>query len=170
MDATPALVEIGKALDKAGLEAVLIGNAAAALQGAPVTTIDFDFLIRRTPRNVAKLKVVAGSLGAVMLRPFYPLSDLRRLARTADGLQVDFMTAIHGLRSYEGVRDRAASIRVGDVDIRVANLADIIRSKRAAGRAQDRAVLALLELAHAEAKKSPGASRASQARKRAKRR
>lgn len=116
MDATPALVEIGKALDKAGLEAVLIGNA------------------------------------------------------TADGLQVDFMTAIHGLRSYEGVRDRAASIRVGDADIRVASLADIIKSKRAAGRAQDRAVLALLERAHAEAKKSPGASRASQARKRAKRR
>jgi hypothetical protein len=39
----------------AGLEAVLIGNAAAAFRGAPVTTVDFDFLFRGTARNLAKL-------------------------------------------------------------------------------------------------------------------
>ncbi len=33
-------------MEEAHLGAVLIGNAAAALQGAPVTTIDFDFLFR----------------------------------------------------------------------------------------------------------------------------
>ena len=43
MDAKPALVEVGRALIAANLEAVLIGNAAAALQGVPVTTVDFDF-------------------------------------------------------------------------------------------------------------------------------
>jgi hypothetical protein len=37
MDAKPWLVEVGCRLREAGLEAVLIGNAAAALQGAPVT-------------------------------------------------------------------------------------------------------------------------------------
>jgi len=73
-------------------------------------------------------------LRATVLRPFYPASDLLRLARQADGLQIDFMSAIHGLRSFEGVRDRAVSIDIGGVPIRVAALADIIRSKRAAGR------------------------------------
>ena len=34
MDAAPLLGEIGRHLDAVGLEAVLIGNAAAALQGA----------------------------------------------------------------------------------------------------------------------------------------
>jgi hypothetical protein len=35
---------------------VLIGNAGAALHGAPVTTVDFDFLFRRTARNLQKLR------------------------------------------------------------------------------------------------------------------
>ena len=43
MDAAPALEEIAQALTEAKLEAILIGNAGAALQGAPVTTVDFDF-------------------------------------------------------------------------------------------------------------------------------
>jgi hypothetical protein len=47
MDAGPLLAEIGRRLDEVGLDAVLIGNAAAALQGAPVITVDFDFLFRK---------------------------------------------------------------------------------------------------------------------------
>ena len=43
MDAAPALVEIADALASAKLEAILIGNAGAALQGAPGTTVDVDF-------------------------------------------------------------------------------------------------------------------------------
>jgi hypothetical protein len=49
MDARPILVMIARALQEQGLEAILIGNAAAALQGAPVTTVDFDFLYPRRP-------------------------------------------------------------------------------------------------------------------------
>ena len=69
MDAAPLLAEVGRRLREARLEAVLIGNAAAALQGAPVTTVDFDFLFRKTSRNLAKLKAVARGLGAVIMRP-----------------------------------------------------------------------------------------------------
>src|SRR5207253_2830443 len=60
------LVEIGRALEHVGLEAVLIGNAAAALQGAPVTTVDFDFLFQKTPRNLRKMKALARVLGATV--------------------------------------------------------------------------------------------------------
>lgn len=49
MNAERILVRVADALAKCRLEAVLIGNAAAALQGAPVTTLDFDFMFRRTP-------------------------------------------------------------------------------------------------------------------------
>ena len=41
VDAAPLLGEVARRLNQVSLEAVLIGNAAAALQGAPVTTVDF---------------------------------------------------------------------------------------------------------------------------------
>ncbi len=62
MDARPVLSLLARTLEENGLEAILIGNAAAALQGAPVTTLDIDFLFRKTPKNVAKLKSVAKAL------------------------------------------------------------------------------------------------------------
>ena len=69
MDAHPLLVRVAELLDRHGLEAILVGNAAAALQGAPITTVDIDFLFRRTPANIRKLKSIAGELDATLLRP-----------------------------------------------------------------------------------------------------
>ena len=164
MDAAPLLVEVGRRLHEASLEAVLIGNAAAALHGAPVTTVDFDFLFRKTARNLA-LKAVARGLGATILRPYYPASDLFRVVRDDDGLQVDFMGTIHGVRSFEGVRDRATSVDLGGTTILVASLADVIKSKRAARRPRDLAVLPILEATREEAANAPRKAGRRRARK-----
>jgi hypothetical protein len=165
VDAGPILGLIGRHLREINLDAVLIGNAAAALQGAPVTTVDFDFLFRRSPRNLTKLKALARRLRATILRPYYPASDLFRLVRDEDGLQLDFMVTIHGIRSYEGLRDRATWIDVEGVPIRVASLTDIIKSKRAAGRSRDLAVLEILETAREEATHTPRSTRRRRPRK-----
>ena len=145
MTAAPLLNSIVAALADARLEAVLIGNAAAAILGAPVTTLDFDFMFRETTVNLAKLKKVAGRLEAVILRPYYPVSKLYRVVNDDLGLQADFMPVIHGVRSFNSLRSRAESFDFGGRRLWVANLADIIASKRAAGRSRDRAVLEILE-------------------------
>jgi hypothetical protein len=145
MDAAPLLARIATLLQQHGLEAVLIGNAAAALQGAPVTTVDLDFFFRRTPANLRKLKAIASELEGVLMKPFYPQSGMIRLTRDRDGLQIDFMSVIDGVRSFEGLRRRARSVPLGDANLLVADLADIVRSKKAAGRPQDRAALPVLE-------------------------
>ena len=75
------------------------------MQGAPVTTLDFDFMFRDTRTNLRKLRAVARSLDAVILRPYYPVSKLYRLVDDATGLQADFMPVIHGVRSFEGLRN-----------------------------------------------------------------
>jgi len=145
MDASPLLEQVAKALRDRRLEAILIGNAAAALHGAPVTTIDIDFLFRKTPANIKKLKQLADDLHAVILQPYYPSSGLYRLTRDEDGLQLDFMTVIDGVSSFEGLRRRAARISFGGADLLVAAMADIIKSKKAAGRPRDLAALEILE-------------------------
>jgi predicted nucleotidyltransferase len=141
MDARPLLAEVARQLNDTHLEAVLIGNAAAALQGAPVTTIDFDFMFRRTSRNLAKLKTVASGLGATILRPYYPAADLYRVVRDDDGLQVHFMVTIHGIRSFEALKGRSTQMAIDGEAVLVAALDDIIKSKRAAKRPRDLAVL-----------------------------
>lgn len=145
MNATPLLTSILQAFHDHRLEAVLIGNAAAAIHGAPVTTLDFDFMFRDTPTNMRKLKAVAADLRAVILRPFYPVSKLYRVVNDDTGLQADFMPIIHGVRSFEGLRSRSVVREINGLNVHVASLEDIIASKRAAGRDRDKAVLSILE-------------------------
>lgn len=75
---------------------MLIGDAAAALQGAPVSTVDLDFRFRKTPSNLRKLESFAQKFDARVLRPYYPASGLYRVVNDDHGLQIDFMTAIYG--------------------------------------------------------------------------
>jgi len=167
MDAGPLLETLAHALHDAGLEAILIGNAAAALHGAPVTTIDFDFFFRKTPRNLQKLKAVAKALDAVLLRPYFPVSGLNRLSRDDDGLQADFMTTIDGVRSFARLRAQSDVVEFGGYPLLVASLAAVIQSKRAAGRPRDKAVLDILEKAldEKEARNKKAKARGSEDRK-----
>jgi hypothetical protein len=80
-----------------------------------------------------------------VLTPFYPVSELYRMVRDRDQLQFDFMGKIDGIRSFEGVKARSSIAQFGNYTLHVAALPDIIRSKRAADRPQDRAVLPILE-------------------------
>ncbi len=144
MDAAPILMRVARVLRETGLEAVMIGNAAAALQGAPVTTVDVDFFFRKTPANLRKLRKVARALNAGILRPYYPASNLYRVMAEDLALQIDFMATVDGMRSYNSVKSRAIPVDVGGEKFLVASLPDIIASKRAANRPRDRAVLDVL--------------------------
>jgi hypothetical protein len=125
MDAQPELALLAKALNEHGLEAILIGNMAAALHGAPVSTIDIDLFFRKTPRNMQKLKRIAMALEAVILPPYYPASSFFRLRRERDGLQINFIGHIDGVQSYEGVRGRADWYEIGGQKLLAASLDDI---------------------------------------------
>lgn len=145
MNAEPILREIVQALHDCRLQAVLVGNAAAALQGAPVTTLDFDFMFRKTPANLKKLKLMADRLEARILRPYYPASNLYRIVNDDRGLQLDFMSVLHGVKSFASLKSRATEVFFGKHALWVADLRDIIRSKRALGRKKDLAILDILE-------------------------
>jgi len=154
MDAKVYLTTVAEALQEVGLEAVLVGNAAAALQGAPVTTLDFDFMFRKTVANLGKLKKLARRLDAVILRPYYPASELYRVVVEDTGLQLDFMSVLTGISSFSSLRSRARQETFGRGRLWVARLEDIIASKRKLGRPRDKAVLGVLEKTLDEEKKA----------------
>lgn len=65
-----------------------------------------DFIFRKTSTTLRKLKARADDLDAMVLRPTYPADQLYRVARDHDGLQLNFMVNIDGIRSFDSLRAR----------------------------------------------------------------
>lgn len=135
---------LGRALAECRLEAIIVGMTAAALQGAPVLTQDVDLLLRDTVANRRKLKALAKAIGAAPQAVTRELSSVVTFLGARAPVDAIFDALPGGLK-FESVRARSLRIRVGSAELRVATLADIIRSKRAAGRKKDVAQLPVLE-------------------------
>ena len=117
-------------------------------------------MFRKTPLNLKKLKKVAGALGMSSTQPYDPASDLYRLIQKDTGIQLDFVSRLHGVKSFGSLKSHAAEVYFGTARILVADLDDIIRSKRALGRDKDLAVIHILEKTRDE-KKKPKSRRAA---------
>ncbi|HEY5920146.1 MAG TPA: hypothetical protein VIV11_00690 [Kofleriaceae bacterium] len=137
------IVSLLRALKSIGLEAIFVGNAAAALQGAPVTTQDVDLLVRDTELNREKLRRLADELGAARPVAISELTSSLRIIGAAWPIDILFDSMIGGLQ-FASVRSRSKAIQIADVAATVASLEDIIRSKEVAGRPKDLAVLPIL--------------------------
>lgn len=142
MDATSILTEVGEAIHHAGLDAVMIGNAAAALQGAPVTTLDIDFAVKNSDSLVPKLATMAAELEGEFKNygTFFSIQNPDR------EIYLDFISNVIGVESFEKLKENSTEVCFnGLYSIKVASISDIIASKRAAGNQKDLAVLPILE-------------------------
>jgi hypothetical protein len=138
------LVALAKALRVTKLEAIVIGNSASMLNGAPVTTQDIDLLIRDTKPNRRKLARFADEIGGSAPMPVSELSRVEWIeGRLAVPIEIHYDRIAGGL-TFSSIRSRAQLVRVGNEKLVVADLRDVIRSKQAAGRPKDRAVLPIL--------------------------
>lgn len=139
------LLDVMRAVHSVQLDAVLIGNAAAALVGVPVTTQDIDLFVRDTPRNHGKIKQLVSALGDHVRasRPFEPASRMIRVEGLA--VDVDFVFGLSSRAKFESVKARGHSVDVEGVEVRIADLKDVVEAKRAAGRPKDLATLPILE-------------------------
>src|SRR5260370_12104590 len=138
------LVTLARALRMAKLEAIVIGNSASMLNGAPVTTQDIDLLIRSTKPNRRKLGGFAEEIGGTAPMRVSELSKVEWIeGRLAVRVEIHFDRISGGL-TFSSLRSRAQIVAVAEEKLVVAALADVIRSKQAAGRPKDRAVLPIL--------------------------
>jgi hypothetical protein len=148
--------KILEVLERHGVLYVVIGGLAAELRGSPYVTRDVDITPARTRENLTKLAAALRELNAKLRVPDMeePLEmplDGRSFEQgttwtfvTKSGY-LDIALLPDGTRGYDDLRRSATKEQLtGTLTIMVAALADVIRSKEAAGREKDRAVLPIL--------------------------
>jgi hypothetical protein len=143
------------ALARAEVRFILIGGMAAILQGDVGTTLDIDVVPEHEAENLDRLAAALRALRArirakgepeglvfdcsgAFLRNLAPDSILN-LTTNAGDLHLCFRPS--GTRGFADLRRGALEIEAGGFRVLVASLADVIRSKEAAGREKDRLAL-----------------------------
>lgn len=139
-------------LDEHGVDYVLIGGLAVQTHGHVRTTIDADLIPAPDPGNLQRLADALGDLEARVLNPgqedvevsarMLPRATIWQFA-TRDG-GIDVMHEVPGGRSYAELSERALRVKLGDVDVPVVGLDDLIQMKLARGRPVDLADVAAL--------------------------
>ena len=148
--------DVFAALNAAGVRYVVIGGVAAALHGSPLRTGDSDVCPARDPENLDRLaaalraidaSIRTGAGNGVALPADGVLlgtADTWNLSTRYGDVDVAFTPA--GTDGYADLEPNAVRYELeGGVVVAVASLADVIRSKRAAGRPKDREALPVLE-------------------------
>jgi hypothetical protein len=141
------------ALREVHVRFVLVGGMAAILHGDVGVTIDIDVVPERERGNLDRLAIALRSLDArirseeapeglpfdcsgAFFRNLAPDAILNLTTHAGD---LDLTFCPSGTEGYADLRRDALEIEAADgVQILVASLADVIRSKEAAGREKDR--------------------------------
>lgn len=146
------LVSMATVLEANRVTYALIGGAGVQLHGVPIErTRDADILVERTPENLDRLARALNALGArLWVGPNDPdglpvnwspeillIYEAVINTVTSNGpLDVNYRPdGIEG--GYRQIADRVVTVRLLQVDVPVASLEDITRSKEAAGRDKD---------------------------------
>ncbi len=140
---------IVRVLAKHGVRYVLIGALAARLQGFPRLTADADITPAREQDDLCRLAAALRELDARVYTEGVPeglpfdcsaetlgRAELWNLVTSAGRVDVAFLPA--GTEGYEDLARSAIRFEVFGAELLAASLADIIRSKEAADRPQDR--------------------------------
>jgi hypothetical protein len=142
-------------LAKHQVSCVYIGGAAAVLQGSPLPTEDVDIVPENDRENWARLSKALNQLDAKVRAverdeplPFNHDADSLAATRiwnlTTKYGDLDITQMPSGTQGYDDLKRDAVDMKVAGVHIRVSSLADIVRSKEAAGRDKDRLALPVL--------------------------
>lgn len=142
-------------LQKYGVEFVLVGGFAAVIHGSPYVTTDLDVVPEREPDNLTRLSAALDELGARVWTADAPDGvpfghdaaslgrvDIWNLVTDAGRLDISFRPS--GTDGFADLRRDALHLTILDIEVDVASLADVIRSKEAADRPKDRLVLPVL--------------------------
>ena len=133
-------------LHRHNVKYVVIGGIAVVLHGVPRATFDLDILIEATPENVQRLldALLEARLGAAALTSAQDILA-HEITIFKDWVRIDVQTSTPGL-VFETAWQRRETMTYQGQEFYVVSKADLIASKRAAGRERDLEDARLLEL------------------------
>ena len=148
----PDFLELFRALDRAGVEHVVVGGIAAILEGAPIATLDLDIVYRTDDDNLERLAELLEQLDARYrdpagreIRPTIERLTTTRINLLATSFgPLDAMQSLDPGWSWDEILERSHLLQVADLEVRVLELAANIESKTALNRDKDRAMLPVL--------------------------
>jgi hypothetical protein len=149
------------ALARHGVQLVLIGGFAAVIHGSPYVTTDVDVVPNPEVANLERLASALRELHARVWTDAEPngvpfandaasIAGVRIWNLVTDFGRLDLTFEPSGTSGYADVIRDATHLTILGADVDVASLADVIRSKEAAGRDKDRLVLPVLRRILAE--------------------
>ena len=142
-----------RVLDEHNVAHVVIGGIAAATHGSPSVTGDLDICYQRTPENLealaaalreldARLRGAPDDVGFLLDGPTLAAGDhFTFTTRLGD---FDCMATPAGIAGYDELIPNAVIFDVDGLSAPFASIEDLIRMKRAAGRAKDRVEVEIL--------------------------
>ena len=148
--------ELLEVLERQGVRFVVIGGLAAELRGSPYITRDVDVTPSRDRANLRRLAAALRELNAQLRIPGvdgpveFTLDEHSfdwgtTWTFVTDHGYLDVALLPDGTQGYDDLRRGATREQITEtLQVDVASLADVIRSKEAAGREKDRAVLPIL--------------------------
>lgn len=144
-----------RVLHEGRVDFILIGGLAAVFHGSPVLTQDVDITPAKTRANLERLSDALREVGARVHA--VELDEPLAFSHDADSLaaiqiwnlstphgDLDISFVPSGTAGYDDLRRDAGQVVFRGLHVWVASLADVIRSKEAAGRDKDRRVLPVL--------------------------
>ena len=147
----PRYFQLLELLSRHDVDFIVVGGVAAILEGVPITTLDLDIVYDRSPENLQRLLEVLTTVEACYRDPagrhivptVEKLATIRmNLLRTNLG-PCDVLASMSGA-SYEDLLESTRTRQVGELRLRVLELAKVIESKELANRDKDKAVLPVL--------------------------
>lgn len=138
-----------------GVRFVLVGGFAAVIYGSPYLTTDVDVVPEWSRENLERLSAALDAMHARVWTASDPgglpfghdaasLGNVEMWNLVTDHGRLDVTFQPSGTTGYEDLARDAVRLAILGVDVDVASLADVIRSKEAAGREKDRVVLPVL--------------------------
>jgi len=150
------------ALNAQGVRYLVIGAHAVAFHARPRATKDLDILLERTPANARKtLAALREFFGGADLG--YTVEDLMApdwiIQLGVAPVRIDLQTEISGCTNFTEAWKNRVDAHFGSIPTHYLGLDDLIRSKEATGRLQDRADVRILRRAKSRLQPSKNHSR-----------